>query len=506
VSLRVARCAISATVRIVLGRVTGALVGVVALLTPGSAWGNGRFPAANQIVLSPSDPNVVLVRTTYGILPSSDHGTTWAFLCEEALGISQMAIVDPALALTAGDALVAGLRYGGLNVSTDTGCNWRCAGEQLAGEWIVDVAVRPNAPHTVVALTSTLLDAGGGQHVQAFQSVDDGATWTPLGMPLDPSIQVTTIEVAASDPHRLYVSATRGFGPQRTASLFVSIDDGTTWTEHVTPLDTALEVSVYIAGVDPLDADRVYLRTQGKSRLLVTLDAGQSFQIPLVFEGQMLGFALSPDGSKVFAGGDVDGLMVGDRASMSFASQPSIVLGSDGGPTKLYVQCLATRGSELWACADESNGFIAGVSTDDGATFAPKLHLNSVRAPIRCCASAPGALACGADSGGAQCSGDPFTSLCLNVGCAGDGMWDAAAAACSDAEAAAPSTAGPTEKVGHRGASACGCVLAPSRSDGALDTLGLLCAGALRRVVRRRAPDRLACKRASRTTRTRGMR
>ncbi len=473
------------------------------LLAAGSAWGNGRFPSTNRIVLSPSDPNVVIVRSTYGILPSSDHGTTWAFLCEEALGISQMAVVDPALALTAGHALVAGLRPGGLNVSNDTGCNWRCAGDQLAGEWIVDVAVRPNAPHSVVALTSTLLKAGGGEHAQAFESVDDGATWTPLGTPLDPSIQVTTIEVAASDPHRLYVSATRGFGPQRTASLFVSMDDGATWTEHVTPLDIALEVSLYIAGVDPLDADRVYLRTEGKSRLFVTRDAGQSFQIPLVFDGQMLGFALSADGSKVFAGGDVDGLMVGDRANLSFASQPSIVLGGDGGPAKLYIQCLATRGSELWACADESNGFIAGVSTDDGATFAPKLHLNSVRAPIRCCASVPGALACGADSGGAQCSGDPFTNLCLNVGC--ESTPDAAAAACSNADAAAPSTAEPTEKVGHRAASACGCTLAPSQSRGALGTLGLLYAGALRRVVRRRAPDRSASGRASRATRTRGM-
>ena len=454
------------------------------LLASRLAWGNGRFPASNRVVLSPSDPNVVVVQSTYGILPSSDHGATWAFLCEEALGLSQTNLLDPAIALTAGHALIAGLRPGGLSVSNDTGCNWNCAGPPLAGEWIVDVAVRPNAPHTVVALTSTLLEAGGGQHAQAFQSVDDGATWTPLGTPLDPGILVTTIEVAASDPHRLYVSATRGFGSQRTGWLFVSMDDGATWAQHIVPLDTALEISLYIAGVDPLDADRVYLRTQGQSRLFVTRDAGQSFQVALTFVGQMLGFALSSDGSKIFAGGIADGLMVGDRANLSFASQPTIVLGSDAGPVTLHVQCLATRGSELWACADEPSGFIAGVSSDEGATFAPKLHLNSVRAPIRCCSSASGAVACGADSGGAQCSGAPFANLCMNVGCDGDS--DAAAAACSDADAAAPSTE-PNEKMGHRSTSACGCILVPSRSSGAIGAgLGALCAGALRRAARGR--------------------
>jgi hypothetical protein len=373
---------------------------------------NGRFPASNQILLSPSNADLVIVRATYGILLSFDRGATWTFLCEDALGLPQAAGYDPALALTASNALVAGLLLpAGLEVSSDTGCNWRCAAGSLANEAIADIAVRPDAPHTVVALTSTAFfdDAGGGWHSQGFLSTNDGADWTPLGRALDPSVLVTTIDVAPSDAHRLYVSASAGFGATRTAVLYASTDDGAMWTAHPVPLDTTLESSIYIGAVDPIDADRVYVRTSGQSRLLVTADAGQSFQPVLALTGQMLGFALSPDGSKIYAGSAEDGLFVGDRATLTFSHR-----------SPLHVQCLATRGPELWACSDETVGFVAGVSMDDGAHFVPKLHLESARAAVACKADSHGPLACGADANAAQCSGGPFEQLCMNVGCTPD--------------------------------------------------------------------------------------
>ena len=75
-----------------------------------------------------------------------------------------------------------------------------------------------------------LLYAGtqGGVYV----SIDDGAHWAAIGAPLDPTVIVQTIDVSARDPHRIYVSATRGYASSRTASLFVSTDDGAHWTER----------------------------------------------------------------------------------------------------------------------------------------------------------------------------------------------------------------------------------------------------------------------------------
>ncbi len=381
-----------------------------------SAPANGRFPAANQIVFSPSNPDLIVVRATYGLLPSFDHGATWTFLCEDALGLPQGADYDPAIGLTAKQSLVVGLILPpGLEVSADTGCNWSCAGGALSGEAIADIAVRANAPDTVVALTSTVFvdDAGGGEHSQVFQSIDDGASFAPLGVAIDPAVLVTTVEVAPTDPHRLYVSGGRGFGPTRTASLFVSMDDGATWSEQPAPLDLSYESGIYIGGVDPSDADRVYLRTggigtsgEGRSRLLVTANAGQSFATVLTLTGEMLGFALSPDGSTIYAGGVEDGLLVGDRASFTFVHRST-----------LHVECLAARGTELWACADQASGFFVGLSMDDGASFSAKLSRDGVKGPIACGAGPSSAVACGADANAAQCAGAPFALLCATVGC-----------------------------------------------------------------------------------------
>jgi hypothetical protein len=439
----------------------GAAAALVAL---GStvAGANGRFPASNQLVFSPADPNLVILRTTFGILISHDNATTWSWLCEDALGLPPTSSADPPLGLTGSDALVAGI-YRGLEVSRDVGCTWTFAGGQLAGAFVSDLAVRPNAPHTLVAIESTYgqdagADGGTGYANQAFESTDDGATWSPLGAPIDPSVLVTTIDVAASDPQRLYVSGFRlatSSGGTNAASLFVSVDSAAHWTER--PLPSLVdETAAYIAAVDPSNADLVYVRTEGnlvtpsQSRLLVTSNAGQSFDVALAFEEdgdggvstvQMLGFALSPDGSKVYAGSARDGVYVGARGALPDAAGAFQKVATSH---PIHVQCLATRGSELWACSDEVSGFLAGVSNDDGVSFTPKLHLDGVAS----------VLACAADATAAQCQPE-FPQLCAMLGgCAGeDGGSTSSDAAAGDSGSPPPS---PTSKSSSRGCSVLG--------------------------------------------------
>src|SRR5258708_262798 len=126
----------------------GVAAGALLSLAAPPAAANGRFPAANQIVFSPTDPNRVVARTTYAILPSHDGGRTWSYLCEEALGLPQTAYQDPELGLTAGNALVAGLSMptAGLEVSTNLGCDWSCVAGPLASQSIADLVVRPDTP------------------------------------------------------------------------------------------------------------------------------------------------------------------------------------------------------------------------------------------------------------------------------------------------------------------------------------------------------------------------
>jgi MYXO-CTERM domain-containing protein len=377
--------------------VTGALALAAADATPASA--NGRFPASNQIAFSPSNPNLIVLRATFGILVSRDDGTTWDWLCEDALGIAPTQVEDPSVGVTASNAIIAGLR-GGLDVSPDTGCNWAYTGGPLSQQAIYDVVVRPNQPDAVLAGSSTFEpDAGEAGATstydnQLFQSLDDGANWAPLGVPFDPGLIATTFDVAGSDPNRLYAAGYNDNGSTRTFAMVVSTNGAAQWSEVAIPLDPSTEEAAFIATVDPTDADRVYVRSEGSpSRLFVTENAGQTFQPVFSLTNDISGFALSPDGGTVYAGSMKDGLYAGPGPGTSLQKVSSIQVG-----------CLAARAGELWACSTEASGFVVGVSTDNGATFTPKLHLEDIRGPI----------ACGADATAAVCatSTPAFSSLC----------------------------------------------------------------------------------------------
>jgi hypothetical protein len=410
--------------------VSGLAAGTALLLGSAPAAANGRFPASNQLVFSPGDNNLMVLRTSYGLLPSHDNGATWGYICEDALGLGATAVEDPSIGLTANNSLLAGVSVG-LNVSTDVGCNWTCQQGALAGQPIADDAVRPDAPASAVAITRAFMptEAGTDETLsQVYQTTDNGATWTAIGKPVDPTVLVQTIDVAKGDPNRLYVSGTRGFGSNKVAALFVSTDKGSTWVEHDLPpaqYDPSTEDSVYIGAVDPSNIDRVYIRssgltTGGQSRLTVvsgasgaspTFTTARIFEVEAGFAGEMtgelLGLALSPDGSKIYVGTKEDGLWMASTSDLKFSKKSSII-----------VQCLATRGTELWACSAELSGFVAGVSSDDGATFTAKLPLlGALTGPIAC---TPGeneaGAACNTSQNASQC-GPAYVNFCNYYSC-----------------------------------------------------------------------------------------
>jgi hypothetical protein len=398
------------------------------LLAPASARANGRFPSANQFVVAPSDPNTQVLRTTFGFLVTKDGGKNWDWICETILKLSQQE--DPAIGVTANGTILSG-EFAGLMVSPDTGCSWSLAGAPLAGTSVVDLVVRKDAPHTVLAIASRFQssdDAGNPTYAtQILQSTDDGASFSAVGAPIDPSILVETIEVAPSDPKVVYVSGIR----QGAGLLLASSDGAITWTEHAVPLDASHERAPFVAGVDPSNAQLVYVRTSGTditmpTRLLVTKDGGATFTSVLPLTGPMQGFALTPDGATIYAGGPKDGLYVASRTDFAFTKKNASAIG-----------CLAHDSQHLVACSNEASGFFVGTSTDDGASFTAVLHLSTIRGPLAC-ASTTTAAACtqewpaqadqlgisldaGADGGGGSSGGSSKSCGCRVVGARAEG-------------------------------------------------------------------------------------
>ena len=99
-----------------------------------------------------------------------------------------------------------------------------------------------------------------------------------------------------------------------------------------------------------------------------------------------------------------DGLLVAPTTSFAFTQTSTI-----------HVQCLVTRGTDLWACSDEVSGFVAGVSQNDGKTFTPVLHLLGIEGPVQCPAKSTAAQCTSWDLE-AGASYNPYVGLCSNLG------------------------------------------------------------------------------------------
>lgn len=360
------------------------------MLAAASARANSRYPASKHIFFAPAVHDDVAVRVTYGVLLSRDRGRTWRLICESAIGAGGNQ--DPMYAWTPSGVII-GTMAEGISISNQGGCGWTFApGLETP---FVDLAANPADGGHVVAFASSLDEGDGGigdagdggtslrYRSRLWETKDDGKTFAARGPALDPALFGETLDLVASDPDRIYVTAEidTETAPGRAdlrpkARFLVSRDGAATWESHDVPL-VGDERRLFIAGVDPARGDRVYLRTwggeTGPARLLVTENAGQTFRVLYQGGGPLPAFALSGDGSQVWVGGLVDGVHAAATTDFAFqkrSAQP--------------VECLALRDDGLWACSDEANGFVVGLSVDEAVTFMPKLHFCDVLGPLEC--------------------------------------------------------------------------------------------------------------------------
>jgi hypothetical protein len=386
-----------------------------------SALANGRFPNAQQ--LRKLDDETLVVAATYGMLVTTNGGVDFAYQCESEIFGKPTGTytVDPLLEVGADGAVYSGSLHA-LRVSRDHGCtfatepslprNWGFFGlERPAGAdggRVVDICRRGGAPDAPVLALVAIVDDDSRTLEHRLYQTDASGTFRVVGAPLalgelDFGL---TLEVAPSDPDRVYVTGTLANDPV----LLTSEDGGGTFRSLPLALaDPDSVLGAYLGGVAPNDSERVYLRVARRvpnadglyerdDSLAVSSDGGRSVDEVLRARANLLGFALSPDGSIVLAGyGDprVDETLSSPAAVGLYRARAAELV-FEQVIADMDVSCLRFAGDGLYVCALERDplgldptlesdfhlGFRAGGDAPASALeLTPLLELRNVRGP-----------------------------------------------------------------------------------------------------------------------------
>jgi hypothetical protein len=347
---------------------------------------NGRFPAAQFVMVGPgAASDVIVLRTTFGLVVSKDAGRTWQWLCEDLFDYGQVTIWDPRLALGShgadGVPLLVGIPTGLMRT--------------------LDQCTATRVPEMGMEFTGDVTTSADGQRVfwvasngtgrnRIAASNDGGRTFTFRGAGPE-GLLFETIEVAGADARRVYLTGVTSIGERRV--LFYRSDDGGDTLEEL-PIDLRGGVSAFLAAVDPTNADVAYVRAELPDRdgvptgtvLLRTSDGGRHFDELTRTTGPMMGFALSGDGRTIWVGGpdENDRLKRSDDGGRSFRTVSTVP-----------VQCLRWHAGVLYVCSNNyAQGYALGRSTDGGETVTAFARFSDIQGPPACATDAAQQLIC----------------------------------------------------------------------------------------------------------------
>jgi hypothetical protein len=355
----------------------GRLAALLALVALGpSARANGAFPDEFSIHFPANAPHRIYVGANFGLLVSEDDGATWRYACEPWVTEgSAAALTNDNVSfynLTAGGAAIIALSRE-ITRTEDDACTWPPSSGAVVMKVVTDLFPDPNDATLVLAAVVNT----GGSYILA--SHDGGKTFGDSVI-YSSTGSITGLELSASSPGVVYATSV---GFSRSGAILARSDDyGAHWSEL--PLDIPSGTEPLIMGIDPEDANTVYLRVVGAltDSVWITTNAGQSFDTPLTINGQFSSFLRAGDGA----------LYVGEIAGVLHVRAPgSTEFTSHRAPR---FRCLGQRPgtSRIFACGDMSiDGFSVGYSDDQGQTFQAMMSFTDLLGPLTC---APVANAC----------------------------------------------------------------------------------------------------------------
>lgn len=354
------------------------VVFAAALGAPSRAEANGRSPDSVKLIFRPGQPSHMVLGVTFGVIESTDSGVTWRWACESAVGFS--GTYDPDYEITPAGTLLA-TTFMGLRLTRDR-CTWTGVPAPLGETFVSAIGVGPDG--AIYAGTSDPATSG------IYKSTDDGASFVATGPIGQAGDWWEAIEIAPSDPTRIYVTGFRLAGVlPRQRLLFRSRDAGVSWEELPTTAFLGTNNSdLLIAGVHPTDPERLFIRMTltGKSlqeRFYRTTNAGTTavggpaWQQVLEVPDYTQGFAIRANG-EVWAGALTQGLfrsIDGGRTFAPVAATPPV-----------NPRCLRERSDgQLYACGNNLPPDSAALTrTLDGSSWAPVFAFAAVAGPFRC--------------------------------------------------------------------------------------------------------------------------
>jgi MYXO-CTERM domain-containing protein len=296
------------------------------------------------------DEKDLVVGTSFGVLRSDDGGESWTWLCENAVGYSDLEIIPRWVWLD--DGTLAATTTDGISTSRDGGCTWSHPSE-TTGNFAGDIQKHPSEPGTVIATLRNMTEG-----TTAIVRSTDGAATFPEVLYSATGRYVTTVSYAPSDPQQIYAAAISATG--ELAWVLHSPDAGATWTEYsFVPRVTF----VRILGIDPVDPSIVYVAGSDPDATYRSTDSGETFDE--VRSGFAQAFVTSADGQRVWISDFSDGLFKSEDRGLTFSPV-------EGAP---HAKCLTRRGNTIYACGNSvDRGENVLSRTEDGTTFAPVME------------------------------------------------------------------------------------------------------------------------------------
>jgi photosystem II stability/assembly factor-like uncharacterized protein len=252
----------------------------------GTSWTNlfDDFPqiGVSGIAIDPNDSNIIYISTgdddaadsySVGVFKSVDGGASWQQTGLNPSNSNVGSLMNEILIDPSNSDILWVATNTGLYKSTDAGATWAV---RQSG-FIADLKLKPGNPNTVYAVGGRYV--GGSGNVVTFYKSTNGLDFTALDSPVLPTNSGRAVlGVSAANPEVLYVlSANTGSSNFSYQGLYKSTDSGATFTESPNTtnimessqawFDLALEVS-------PTDENELYM---GCLNVWKSMNGGNSF-------------------------------------------------------------------------------------------------------------------------------------------------------------------------------------------------------------------------------------